>query len=229
MTGHHPAAYAEAHSALNAPLLTLGLLPLAAEIACLVLGITANMPWCFVLMGPLFVLVLISVGLLYRSWPTGLHVDEAGIRIGAVGSSCAARRRPTVSHQSWGLFSCPWRGVQDVRVVTDPEALRELKTGPRYYTLTNRWSNKAGMKRCNQGVLSSPFMRAALVLEVDPFEVTASEIRPARYYSNFKDGQFSHVIESQLSPVLVVPTRRPRQLRAALEAASDAWRLARRP
>jgi len=48
------------------------------------------------------------------------------------------------------------------------------------------------------GVLASPFMRAALVIEVDPLTVTTSQIRPARYYRNFKDGYFSHRIHPQL-------------------------------
>lgn len=66
-----------------------------------------------------------------------------------------------------------------MRVVTDRDEPRQVKAAPRYYTLTSRWGNKAGMRRCNVGVLTSPFMRAALVIEVDPFEVTVSEIRPA--------------------------------------------------
>ena len=50
----------EAHSALNGALLAFGLLPLAAEIVCLVVGVAARQPWFFVLMGGLFVLMLIS-------------------------------------------------------------------------------------------------------------------------------------------------------------------------
>jgi hypothetical protein len=69
---------------------------------------------------------------------------------------------------------------------------------------------------CNIGVLASPFMRAALIIEVNPLTVTASKIRPARYYSNFKDGSFSHLIHPPLSAAWVVPTRRPEALRAAL-------------
>ena len=105
-----------------------------------------------------------------------------------------------------------------VRVVTDRDELRQMKNSPQYYTLTNRWSNKRGMSHCNIGVLTSPFMRAALVIEVNPFAVTASEIRPARYYSNFKDGHFSHLVQPQLSPTWVVPTRHPEALSAALRS-----------
>lgn len=78
-------------------------------------------------------------------------------------------------------------------------------------------SAQAGMTYCNIGVLASPFMRAALVIEVNPSAVTAGEIRPARYYSDFKDGHFSHLIHPQLSPAWVVPTRHPEALSAALQ------------
>ena len=44
------------------------------------------------------------------------------------------------------------------------------------------------MSHCNIGVLASPFMRAALVIDVDPAAVTAPRVRPARYPNNFKNG-----------------------------------------
>ncbi len=180
-------AYLEKHSALNGALLAYGMWPFAAEAACLVAGVTARQPWFFVIMGGLLLFVMISAGLLYRNWPAGIRIDESGVAIGAVRSAEAASRRPTVSHQSWGLFTCPWPTALDVRVVTDRDELRQMQKSPRYYTLTNRWSSKLGVERCNTGVLMSPFIRAALVIEVNPFKVTASEIRPARYFSNFKD------------------------------------------
>jgi|SRR5579859_2252747 len=211
------ASYLEVHSAMNRPLVAFGLLPSAGEIVLLILGLVLKQPWFFVLMGPPFVLVMISVGLLYRNWSTGIRIDEAGIGIGAVTSARAWRRRPTVNHQGRGLFTCPWSGVQGVRVVTDPADLRELRTSPHYYTLTSHWGGKLGMEHCNIGVLTSPFMRAALVVEVDPFAVTASRIRPARYYSNFKDGRFSHLVRPRPSPTWIVPTRHPEALRAALQ------------
>ena len=217
MRNHSSEPYLEAHSALNGPLLAYGVLPLAAEAVCFTLGLAANLPWFFVLMGPLFLFVLISVGLLYRNWPTGIRVDDSGITIGAVRSARAARRKPTVNHQSWGLFACPWPAVLGTRIVTDRSELRQMKNSPQYYTLTNRWTNKLENRRCNTGVLASPRMRAALVIEVNPFAVTASEIRPARFYTNFKDGHFSHLVHPQLSPTWVVPTRHPEMLSAALQ------------
>jgi hypothetical protein len=216
------AAYTEARSALNGPLLAWGLLaPAGAEIACLVLGVATSQPWFFVLMGPLLVPVIIWTALVYRNWPTGIRFDESAISIGAVGSARAARRTPTINHQSWGLFTCPWTAVDGVRVVTDRAELRQMKNSPRYYTFTNRWGSRAGMSHCNIGVLASPFMRAALVIDVDPGAVTATPIRPARYYSNFKNGYFSRRIQPRLSPVWVVPTRRPRAISQALQTVPD--------
>jgi hypothetical protein len=102
-------------------------------------------------------------------------------------------------------------------VVTDRDELRQMKNAPQFLTLTNRWSRKAGMEHCNIGVLASPCMRAALVIKVNPFAVTASEISPARFYTNFKDGQFSHLVRPQLSPTWIVPTRHSAALAAALQ------------
>ena len=58
------------------------------------------------------------------------------------------------------------------------------------------------MSHCNIGVLASPFMRAALVIDVDTFAVTAPQIRPARYYNNFKDGYFSRLDPAPAQPDL---------------------------
>ena len=210
--------YLEAHSALNGRLLAYGLLPPAAAVICLILGVATGQSLLFDGLGVLIALTLVSVGLLYRSWPTGVRIAESGISIGAVRSAGAARRRPTVNHQSWGLYTCPWPAVLSVRIVTDRDELRQIKNSPQYYTLTNRWTNKLGMRRCNIGVLASPFMRSALVVEVNPFRVTASEVRPARFFTNYKDGHLSHLVQPQLSPTWVVPTRHPEALRAALRA-----------
>jgi len=217
VTGPRPACYTEAHSALNGPLLAWYLLaPVAAEAACLIAGLASGQPWFFIIMGWLFVPVLIWSSLLYRNWPTGIRLDEAGISIGAISSDQAARRTPTVNHQTWGLFTCPWPAVEGIRVVTDRAELRRMKNSPRYYTFTNRWGGKRGMSHCNIGVLASPFMRAALVIDIDPAAVTASEIRPARFYDNYLHGYFSRLTQPRLSPVWVAPTRHPEGLHRAL-------------
>ena len=217
MNGPPPVSYLEPHSALNRPLLAYGLVaPVVAEITCLILGVATSQPWFFVIMGWLLAPVMIWTSLLYRNWPTGIRLDAAAISIGAIGSARAAGRRPTVNHQSRALFTCPWPAVEGVRIVTDRAELRQMKNTPRYYTFNNRWGGKTGMSHCNIGVLASPFMRAALILDVDPLAVSAPRIRPARYYNNFKNAYFSRLIEPRLSAVWVVPTRHPEALGRAL-------------
>jgi len=210
--------YREVHSAWTWPLLAAGLFGPATGVAILILlGALVNPDWFI----PIFVLIfgvfLIPITLMYRNWPTGIRVDESAISIGAIGSARAPRRTPTVNHQSWGLFTCPWSAVEETRIVTDPAELRQMKDSPRFYTFTNRWGGKFEMNHCNTGVLASPFMRAALVIEVNPFAVTTSQVRPARFYSNFKNGRFSRLIPAQPSPTWVVPTRHPEALGRALQ------------
>jgi hypothetical protein len=43
------------------------------------------------------------------------------------------------------------------------------------------------------------------------------------FYTNYKDGQFSHLIHPQLSPTWVVPTRHPEALNTALQTAPGDW------
>ena len=219
MSDPRPGSYREPHSALTWPLLACGLFaPAAAEITCLILGIATNQPWFFVIMGWLLVPVMIWTSLLYRNWPTGIRIDAAAISIGAIGPARAASQTPTLNHQSRALFTCPWSAVEGVRIVTDRAELRQMKNTPRYYTLTNRWGRKRGMDHCNIGVLASSFMRAALVIDVDPLAVSAPQVRPARFYSNFTDGYFSHLVRPRLSPVWIMPTRHPEALGRALAA-----------
>ena len=98
--------------------------PAVIEIACLILGVTLDQPWFFVIAGSMLVPFMICSGLLYRNWPTGIRIDESAITIGAVRSARAARRRPTVNHQSWGRYTCPWPAVLAIRIVTDRAELR---------------------------------------------------------------------------------------------------------
>jgi hypothetical protein len=72
------------------------------------------------------------------------------------------------------------------------------------------------MTHCNVGVLTSPFMGAALVVEIIPSGVTATTIRPARFFNNFKNGYFSRLIPPRLSPTWVAPTRHPEAVQEAL-------------
>lgn len=46
--------------------------------------------------------------------------------------------------------------------------------------------------------------------------VTAAQIRPARYFSNGKDGHLSRVLHPEMSSTWVVPARDPKGLSKAL-------------
>jgi hypothetical protein len=210
--------YQEAHCALRWPLLALGLFgPAAVMAACVVLAATVSPVWLLgLLFVPIFLPFLMFISLLYRNWPSGIRIDESAISIGAVGSAAAARRTPTVNHQGWGLFSCPWSAVLDARVVTDPAEVQRLRRSPEYYTLSNRWLIPARMKRCKVGVLSAPFMRAALVVEIEDGPATIPRIRPARFFGNGMNGRVSRRMAPVTGSTWVAPTRDPGRLSRAL-------------
>jgi hypothetical protein len=88
--------YSEDRCALRWPLVGLGLAaPVAAAVMCVIFAATISPLWLIpVPFVPLFGPFLIYGGLLYRNWPTGIRIDEQGIRIGAVRSAQAARRTP---------------------------------------------------------------------------------------------------------------------------------------
>jgi len=186
------------------------------------LAIFVNPQWFVaVAFTPCFAPILIGISLLYRNWPTGVRIDAAGVSIGAVGSKRAATRRLTVTHQNRGLFSCAWPQVRYVEVVTSPARIREISTSPQYWTLSNHWGKPREITRCMAGVLTAPFMKAALVIRVgtDEAGVVSPELRPARLFSNYiSSPRFSTRLAVDPSLEWVVPTRHPDELRAFLAA-----------
>ena len=221
--GAHDASYVERRCALRWQLVTWGLgLPaaLAAALAWLIVSGSSHDTIAAVvssLMGPGIVAAQIGCGLLYRNWPTGIRIDEAGVSIGGVGSRRAMARRPTVTHQNWALFTCPWPGVRYMTVVTDPARIREIKKSPQYWTVSNRWGKPHEMTRCMAGVLTAPFMKAALVIGVEHEEagVVSPELRPSRFYSKTTGATR---LAADLAVEWVVPTRHPDELRTFLAA-----------
>lgn len=212
--------YEEHHSALNGPFVAWCLIaPALAEAVCLTLASTVSLLWLIAAaLLPAFLPFMVAVSFLYRNWPTGIRIDESGITAGAISSPRALSRKPSVYHQAWGVYTCPWPSVRSARVVTDPRELRLLAKSPDHYTFTNRWGGKLDMRYCDIGVLSSPFMRPALVVELYPSGVTGTTVRPGRAYTNFKDGHFSRLIQPRVWDTWIVPTRRPRALRDALKS-----------
>ena len=221
------AAYQENHSALNLAFLSCALgAPLALEVVFLVLAVVRSPAWVLAMAGlPFMVPFLMLISLLYRNWPTGIRLDESGITFGAIGSRRAksGKRHPTVNHQSRGIFRCPWASVVAARVATDPAEIRRLRKSPDFYTLTNRWGPARGMRHCSTGVLSSPFMRAALVIEIGA-GTTYPQLRNAKFYNDLPRRRgFSLWLHPKLSATWVVPTRHPEPLAAALAR----WQAAR--
>jgi hypothetical protein len=187
--------------------------PAVADVAFVVIAVMVSPVW-FGAVGMAAYLSLVTSGFLYRNWPTGIRVDDSGITVGAIGSPRALSRRPSAYHQSWGVYSCPWNSVRDTRVVTDRDELRRLAR--HYHTFNNRWGGSA----CDIGVMSAPFMRAALVVELYPSGVTGTALGPGRVFHNlggmlgvpFRTWQ----VQPRTWDTWVVPTRRPGALAEAL-------------
>jgi hypothetical protein len=149
-----PGGYEETRSALTGRLVMWCVIyPASTELLFLVLAITVNVNWS-VAMGAASVPAMIGAGFAYRNWPTGIRIDESGITIGAIRSRRARFRRPTVYHQSWGLYTCPWTWIQDAQVMSSPEAIRTAAKG--HHTLNNQWGGNLSMTRCDIGVMTAP-------------------------------------------------------------------------
>jgi hypothetical protein len=210
-------AYEEAHSALNPRFLGLFLIvPVIGVAASIALTVVAGGAFA-ALAGVFLVVILVCGGMVSRSWPTGIRIDSSGLAIGATRSRRAPTRTPTVWRQAWGIYTCPWEAVISVRVITDRATLRELAKSPDYYTLTNRWGGKSDMTYCNIGVLSAPFMRAALVAEIDPTHVTGTTVLPGIGYEGYKRGRSDRQVPPRMSAIWIVPTRQPQVLEEALK------------
>jgi hypothetical protein len=220
-----PGPYEEARSALTWPFIAWFLAaPVAFLVVCVALSATVQ-PNAVPAAGNglAVVAILMLTSLVYRCWPTGIRVDASGITIGAVRASGRRleRRKPTVYHQAWGVYSCPWNSVHNARVVTDRAELRRIAKSPAYFTLTNRYGSRAAMAHCDIGVLSAPFMRAALVAEIYPSGVTGTQVRPGKAYGTGNQAYFSRQIPPRMSDTWIVPTRRPEALQDALKRHSS--------
>lgn len=212
------AVYAEDRVALTWRLLAVGIgLPLALAavfVAAIVFG------WDVV--GPLaaagaVLSVLWGTALMYRNWPTGIRISADEVRVGAVRSARAAGRTPTVTHQNRGLFTAPLAGVRSMTVVTDPAAIRRLRTSPEFFTLSNRWGRTRTATACKLGVLTAPFMRAALVVELDGGWAHFPTTRRARFFPNTLGRPVRTFLAPEESLTWVLPTRQPERLRAAVD------------
>jgi hypothetical protein len=212
-------SYTEDRSALRWPVIFWGLgLPLLLMLVTALLGVTVDAQW-FILTVAVPLFFMIPISLLYRNWRTGIRIDAEGIRTGAVRGGHPNERRYTVTHQTFAVFSCPWPGIDKLTVVTDPVEIRRIRRSPDYLTLSNRWAKPRGAGQCMLGVLTAPFMRSALLIEVDPFQTNVPDFRSATFFPNKLDQPLTTRLRPSAGTVWVVPTRHPDRLRRALTAA----------
>jgi hypothetical protein len=103
------------------------------------------------------------------------------------------------------VFNCPWEGVLSLYLITDRQ---ELKPFVKQYA---RFRKRTASRLSPLGYLVAGIMKAALVITNDP-ACTRSD--PREFRTNW--GQFGR-IRAVDSPTWIVATRRPADLRAALQ------------
>jgi len=206
--------YAEDHCALRWPLIFHATFwPILLAAASIVLIVDPNPDLSYLLTIPLAGSALgIIAAVINRA--TGIRVTHTGVSIGGVrrqhhrqghhpGSSGPL---PPATAQRGYVFSCPWPGIRHIEVVTGRDRMRELA----------RSRSDGGILAL--GTLWAPFMRAALVIQVDLSQATIPQFRPPdtrRYW--FKP---SRPDPYTVSRTWYAPTRHPTELSAALTAAS---------
>jgi hypothetical protein len=217
-----PAHYSEDHCALRPPLVFNGLFwPLLVVASFICLLVTNSSGFMLgVVVGIVGSLALGGLAL-GQGWPIGIRVGTAGVRIGGIRRSerLAARQRqeprqiPRARTQRRQVFSCPWEAVQRIEVVTDRREIRRYAKLGRNVGGTRL---EAATRTMRLGLLTSPYMRALLVINVDLAApgIHIPEFRPPdtqRYW--FKPSAPQRFAPH---PVWVAPTRHPEQLRTAL-------------
>lgn len=194
--------YAEDRSAIRWPYyLNLVAWPLLLAVGIACTSVIGTALWAWLMAIATFGTVL-SVAFALQSWPAGIRVGGDGIRIGAV------RRKPNPpgkqswsDYQRWQELFAPWDAVRRMAVVTDKPGLRDA-----------RMLGKRDVNRI--GVLTAPFTRAVLLIELDPGRVSVPDFRePDEKLPMVRPG---HRTPFEESPVWYVPTRHPDELRAAL-------------
>ncbi len=198
--------YAEDHCALNWRFLAAGLYAQAAAVAAFVAAVVLHSGVSWALLALIFLLEFswIAFGqVLPYTWPLSIRLDSGGLRIGGVRweqRHPGRTRKATVPHQYGQVFACRWDGVRRIGVTSDRKAIK---------TMVRRAAH--GQRQTPLGNLAVPFMRAALVILVDPDQCTLPPITPARglLSVNWSSPGFHQ-------PLWVVPTRHPAELEAAL-------------
>lgn len=209
--------YVEKHSAFNGRFVVWFL---AVPNVVMAVLLVLTLRWAAVAgaVGAVGFVLIITWTMAYRNWPTGIRIDGAGVRVGAVSSRRAERRTRRIGavHEAWGLFFCPWDDVLAITVVTESDELDRIRQAGAFVAPTNRWGKPAG-SRLHKGVLTGPFMRAALVVQVDPARATVPATYASRFYSN-RPPEWRSKDAGLEGTIWIVPTRRGEELREAVSA-----------
>ena len=203
-SGTPMAYYAEDHCALRWPFLAAGLYVPLAILALMVLGAALQELALFLISIPVGWVWGARGQLLPYAWPAGIRLDSDGVRIGGVRWAekhpGRLRRKPTVPHQYGQVFSCPWDGVPRIGVTRNRQAIKMMIRHAAH-----------GQRLTPLGNLAIPFMRAALVIQVEREHAVLPEIRPARgaLSMNWSSPGYHQ-------PIWVIPTRHPGKLETVL-------------
>lgn len=203
------AGYRETRAALTWPLVALGgAVPAVLMLAGVVLGVAAAPAWFVaVVVVPLCPPFAAYISLLWRNRRTGIAVDDAGIRIGALDGGPDSYR-------------APWLAVRSARIETSAGVVDAMLKARRIFSANRYWGVPRGHSHYSlaAGVLVPPFARSVLIVELA--ELTGVEARPPkprRYFGNYLNvASFSRRYEPKESTVWLVPTRRPGDLASAL-------------
>jgi hypothetical protein len=208
-----PDAYVEHRSAAQWPLILAALSGWTVFVAAVVLITVVSVGFVSLAAISLLCSLFYTIVLFRRAMPIGIQADTNGIHIGGVNDAShhtsdddvKRTELPRPSRQYSQVFTCSWSGVQRVEVVTNRAELHK-------YAKLGRISRDHPIVRL--GMLTVPFMRAALVVTVDLQMAELPRFRPPddrRYW--FKPADFT---QAAPSPIWVVPTRHPEELRNAL-------------
>lgn len=203
------AEYRETRAALTWPLVAAGgVVPGVLMLAGLVLGAVAAPAWFVAVVAvPLCPPFTAYISLLWRNRRTGIAVDDAGIRVGALDD------RPD-------SYQAPWTAVRSVRIESSAGVVDAMLKARRIFSANRYWGVPRGHSHYTSaaGVLVPPFARTVLIVELAELTgVRARPPRPRRYFGNFLNvSSFSRRYEARESTVWLVPTRRPADLAAAL-------------
>lgn len=209
--------YSESRAALGWRLiLVAGVGPVAALAAAFALAQVNDV--AAGLIGVALFYMLVGFTFVYRNWPTGIRLDDQQVHIGST------RRRVRLTRQTGGAFECPWRAVTGIRVVTDPRELKRIRTSPELFTLSNHWGKRREVTRCMLGVLTAPFMRAALVIELCPGDAKFPDARSAWFFPNQIGRPFRVELHGYPSATWIAPTRHPEELARYLATAAGSER-----